>query len=63
MKNTNGVWVTNDVGIANEAVSYFLELFSGVTGMSVEMLHLIPTLVMGEENEALEACPSMEVVK
>ena len=50
VRNMQGDWVEDDEGIANVAISYFSNLFSGSEGADLEMLQLIPNLITREDN-------------
>ncbi|XP_027156179.1 uncharacterized protein LOC113756908 [Coffea eugenioides] len=63
IKDANGVWLESDEEIANEAVSYFSDLFSEPAGNAEDLLQVIPTCVTAEESARLEADPTMEEVK
>ena len=59
----NGFWADVDVDIANEAISYFSDLFSEPVRTASDLLHLIPPMVTREDNLLLEAISSMEEAK
>ncbi|XP_027120509.2 uncharacterized protein [Coffea arabica] len=64
VKDSNGSWVDRDEDIAQVAVEYFSNLFSGpVDTGGGDLMHLIPKLVSDEENERLAAIPSMEEIR
>ena len=51
-----------DDDIVSEAITYFSDFFSGPLGSTCEMLHLIPPMILGEDNRLLEVVPSIEKV-
>ncbi|XP_071920660.1 uncharacterized protein [Coffea arabica] len=63
VKDENGVWVEEDEGIANEAVRFFSDLFSGSGGSTGDWEHLIPNMVTQADRAALDADPTREEVK
>ncbi|XP_071905976.1 uncharacterized protein [Coffea arabica] len=64
IQQSDGEWVSEDELIGAEAVQYFSDLFSSVDGPSMlDVPAVIPRLVSGEDNEMLEAVPSLEEVR
>ncbi|XP_027152155.1 uncharacterized protein LOC113758673 [Coffea eugenioides] len=62
IKNSNGDWVDTTIDIASQAITYFSDLFTGSLQSSPDMRHLIPSMISEEENEKLEAVPTIEEV-
>ncbi|XP_071914089.1 uncharacterized protein [Coffea arabica] len=63
IKNSQCSWVEKEEDIASEAIQFFSNLFSEHSAPAPDMLHLIPPLITVEDNETLEAIPSMEKVR
>ncbi|XP_071924686.1 uncharacterized protein [Coffea arabica] len=64
IRKADGQWVEDNDAIANEVIAHFSDLFSGdMTYVSGGLLHLISSLITGEDNLMLEEAPTLEKVK
>ncbi|XP_071924882.1 uncharacterized protein [Coffea arabica] len=63
VKTSEGTWVDKDDDIAQEAIKYFSDLFTGSldTGLD-ELGHLVSPMVMDDESNRLAEVPDMEEV-
>ncbi|XP_071928030.1 uncharacterized protein [Coffea arabica] len=62
IKKPNGAWVDMNADIADEAISYFSNLFTGSLESSSDMLNLIPPIISEDDNDKLEEFPSIEEI-
>ncbi|XP_027156449.1 uncharacterized protein LOC113757288 [Coffea eugenioides] len=64
VKDSTETWVDKDNDIAKAAIEYFLDLFSrSMDSRTGGLMHLIPKVVKGEENELLAAVSNIEEVR
>ncbi|KAM3290025.1 hypothetical protein P3S67_018314 [Capsicum chacoense] len=62
--NEQGDWIQGDDNIANAACAHFKAIFTGDEKRVNEvMLNCIPTMVTAEQNQMLQAMPTMDELK